>query len=98
MKSAYLMGWHAKVNGATAWATTATVSIKDTSGLSTPFITMAVAALTGNAFVADGSANITQNDAYALNQGSTADKGLVIVGDANGTGSNVVVTIYGVIK
>ena len=30
-KSAYLLGWHAKVNGATAWATTATVSIKDTS-------------------------------------------------------------------
>ena len=63
-----------------------------------PFVTVAVAALTGNAFVDDGSANVTQNDAYALNQGSTADKGLVVVGDANGTGSSVVLTIYGVIK
>jgi len=98
MKSAYLMGWHAKVNGATAWATTATVSIKDTGGLAVPFVTVAVAALTGNAFVDDGSANVTQNHAYALNQGSTADKGLVVVGDANGTGSSVVLTIYGVIK
>lgn len=97
-KSAHLMGWHAKVNGATPWATTATVSIKDTSGLATPFVTMAVAALTADTFVGDFSANVTQNDAYALNVGTANDKGLVIVGNANGTGSNLVVTIYGVIK
>lgn len=97
-KSAYLLGWHAKVNGATAWATTATVSIKDTSGLAVPFVVMAVAALTGNAFVHDGSGSVTKSDAYALNLGSTATRGLVVVGDANGTGSTLVLTVFGVVK
>jgi len=95
-KKAYLLGWHAKVSGATNWATTATCTLRDTSAVS--FVVMAVAALTGNAFVGDHSANITQSSAYALNSGGTADKGLEIVCSANGTGSDLVVTIYGVIK
>lgn len=100
-KSAYLMGWHIKVHGATAWATTANCWIADTSGAGGTgliFVTAAVAALTGNAFVADHSANVTQGDAYALNSGSTATKGLQVACDANGTGSDLVVTVFGTIK
>lgn len=100
-KSAHVMGWHAKVNGATAWATTASCYLADTSGAGGTgviFVTAAVAALTGNAFVGDHSANITQSAAYARNLGGTADYGLQIACDANGTGSDLVVTIYGVIK
>lgn len=97
-KSAYLLGWHAKVNGATAWMTTASCALKDTSGLATPFVTVAVAAMTGNAFIGDHSANVTQNDAYALNLGTAADRGLVLVCNANGSGSDFVVTLFGVTK
>lgn len=100
-KSAYLLGWHAKVNGATAWATTASCYIADSSGAGGTgliFITAAVAALTGNAFIGDHSANITQGDAYALNSGSTAAKGMQVACNANGTGSSLVVTMLGVIK
>ncbi len=100
-KKAYLLGWHAKVNGATAWATTSICRITDTSGaggIGVVFIAAAVAALTGNSFVADYSANITQADAYALNTAGTADDGLQVACDANGTGSDLVVTIYGAVK
>jgi hypothetical protein len=97
-KRAYLLGWHAKVNGATPWATTATCWIRDTAGTSNNFITLAVAALTGNAFIADHSANVTQNSPYAIETGGTADLGIEVACDANGTGSNLVVTVYGVIK
>lgn len=100
-KSAHLMGWHAKVNGATAWATTANCYIADTSGAGGTgiiFVTMAVAALVGNAYVQDASANVTQGDAYSLNSGSTVDKGLLIECNANGTGSDLVVTLFGSIK
>lgn len=97
-KKAYLAGWHAKVNGATAWATVATCQIKDTAAVAVPMVTMAVAALTSNAFVADHSANVTQESAYALGSGTTASKGLQLQCDATGTGSNLVVTLFGVIK
>lgn len=97
-QKAYVVGWHAKVNGATNWATTASCAIKDTSGAATPFVTIAVAALTGNAFIADHSSNVTQEASYARNLGTAADKGLVLVCDANGTGSDLVVTVYGVVK
>lgn len=97
-KKAYVTGWHAKVSGATAWATTASCAVKDTSGAATPFVTMLVAALTGNAFLADHSSNVTQEASYARNLGTAAGKGLVLVCDADGTGSDLVVTVYGVVK
>lgn len=95
-KSAYLLGWHAKVNGATAWATTATCTIQDSA--STGFVQVAVAALTGNAFVGDQTANVTNLSAYSLNLGGMAAKGLRVVCNANGTGSDLVVTLYGSTK
>lgn len=95
-KSVYLLGWHAKVNGATAWSTTATCTIQDSG--STGFAQIAVAALTGNAFVGDLTANVTVLSAYSLNLGGMAAKGLRVVCNANGTGSDLVVTLYGSIK
>lgn len=97
-RKVYLSGFHAEVNGATNWATTATVKIQDTEGTPVDFFTMAVAALTGNALVRPGTANITSEDAYKLGTGSTAGKGIQLKGNANGTGSDLTVTIYGVIK
>jgi hypothetical protein len=100
-KKAYLLGWHAKVNGATSWATTTSCYVADSSGAGGTgvlFVSMAVAALTGNAFVADHSANVTQATAYATNTGTTAAKGLQLACDANGTGSSLVVTLFGVTK
>jgi len=94
----YLAGWHAKINGATPWATTANCWIQDTSGTANIFVTTAVAAMTANAFIGDHSANVTQNDPYALGTGGTADLGLEVACNANGTGSDWVVTLYGVIK
>lgn len=97
-QKAYLLGWHAKINGATAWATTANCWIQDTGGTSVIFVTTAVAAMTGNAFLVDGTASITQQTPYSLGTGGTTDLGLEIACNANGTGSNWVVTVYGVIK
>ncbi|TGL39638.1 hypothetical protein EHQ53_14040 [Leptospira langatensis] len=84
-----------KVNGATNWATTANVKIQDTNGTPVDFMTYLVAALTGNAFVGLTSANVTVENALALQTGGTAGKGLQIKGDANGTGSTLYVTVYG---
>jgi hypothetical protein len=93
---AYVAGWHAKVNGATPWATTATCSIADSGSIS--FVSIAVAALTANAYIVDTTANVTLQNAYTLNTGGGADKGLQVYCNANGTGSDLVVTVYGVIK
>lgn len=95
-KKVYVTGVRMKVNGATLWATTATVKVQDTSAVD--FVTTTVAALTANAYVSETSANVTAENAMALGTGGTATKGLQIKGDANGTGSNLVVTVFGVIK
>lgn len=97
-KKIYVTGFHAKVNGATEWATTATVKIQDTNGTPVEFATMAVAALTANALVFPMTSNITPAAAFTLGTGGTVAKGLVLKGDANGTGSDLVVTVYGFIK
>ncbi len=96
-KTAYLMGWRAVVNGATAWGTTTSCSIKDSSGLAVPFIEVPVSLLGGNAYVVD-SASVNHSAAYSLNVGSTPSRGLVLVCDADGTGSDLVVTMYGSVK
>jgi len=97
-KKAYLLGWRAKVNGATPWGTVATCWIQDTGGTSHIFVEVPVSAMTANAFVGDHSAGVVQAAPYALNQGGTADLGIEVACDSNGTGSSWVVTVYGVIK
>jgi hypothetical protein len=84
-----------KVGGGTNWATTATVKVQDTNGTPVDFVTYAVAALTGNAFVALPTANVTVENALCLQTGGTVNKGLQVVGNANGTGSTLTVTVYG---
>ena len=96
-KKIYLSGFVAKVNGATPWATTTTVKLQDTNGTPVVFSTMAVAALSANAEVRPGSANVTSGSAYALGSGGTAANGITIAGDAAGTGSDLVVTAWGYI-
>ena len=97
-KKVYVTGFVAKVNGSTAWSTTANVKIQDSNGTPVVFFTALVAALTGNAEVRPGTSNITSGAAYNQGTGGTAAKGLQIVGDANGAGSDLVVTVHGFIK
>lgn len=93
-KKVYLLGFIARVNGATGWGTTATVKVQDTNGTPVDFVTMAVAALTNAARVVPGTANVTLEDAFAKGSGGTAGKGLQLKGDANGTGSDLIVTVW----
>lgn len=92
----YVDGFNGRVNGATVWATTANVKIQDTSAVD--FVTTLVADMTANARVYKDSTNTTFEDAASLGTGGTTGKGLQLVGDANGTGSDYVVTVWGVIK
>jgi hypothetical protein len=92
----YLMGFHAYVNGATPWATTATCAIGDT--VSVTYATVAVAAMTANAYITDTTANVTLGDAFQRNLGGTTAKGVQISCNANGTGSDFVVTVFGTMK
>jgi len=96
-RKVFLQGFIGRVNGATNWATTATVKIQDTNGTPVDFVTAAVAALTGNSRVVPGTANVTLENAYANGTGGTLSKGLQLKGDANGTGSDLIVTVWGII-
>lgn len=98
-KKCYLTGFLMTVDGATVWATTANVKIQDTNGTPVDFATVLVALLTNAARVGcEPKTNLTLEDAFALGTGGTAAKGLQVVGDANGTGSDLVVQVWGVIK
>jgi hypothetical protein len=94
----YVQGFVAKNDGATEWATTATVKIQDKEATPVDFVTIAVAALTANAKVFPLTANVTNEDAFVEGSGGTAGKGLQVAGDANGTGSDLKVTVWGVIR
>lgn len=94
--SAKLAKWHAYVNGGTGWGTTATCVIEDTAG--NDLITIAVAALTSNTFIDDGSANVTKEERYRIGTGGAADAGLQISCNANGTGSDLVFVLSGSVQ
>lgn len=94
--SAKLAKWHAYVNGATVWGTVATCTIEDTAG--NDLVNIAVAALTGDTFIDDGSANVTKEARYRLGTGGAVDQGLRVVCDANGTGSDLVFVLSGSIQ
>lgn len=98
-RKVYVMGWVAKVSGATNWATTATLTIEDTAAVA--FSTVTVNAATTNGNVVSGpfsSSNVVLNGPMAIGTGGTAAKGVQIKGDANGTGSDWIVSVWGVIK
>ena len=52
------------------------------------------APLTNAARVVPGTANVTLEDAFAKGSGGTPGKGLQLKGDANGTGSDLIVTVW----
>lgn len=97
-KKVYIEKAYANVNGSTAWGTTATVAIQDTAGSPVAGITYAVAGLTANATLQESAAaNVTLGTAVSQGAGFTASKGIVVKGNANGTGSDLIVTVYGFI-
>lgn len=96
-KKVILQGFILKVNGGTLWATTTEVKIQDKAGSPNDFVTIAVAALAANATVFPSSADVTLENPMALGTGGSDGKGLQIVGDANGTGSNIVISAWGVL-
>lgn len=91
----YIYDFHARVNGTTGWGTTATVKVQDRATVPVDFITFAVAAMTNQARLFPGTANVTIENAYSLMTGGTVDKGIRMIGNANGTGSDFVCTIIG---
>jgi hypothetical protein len=97
-RKAYVSQAFFSVDGGTNWATTANVFLQDTAASPVVGITAAVAALTANAMVQIGSTNITLAAPVADGAGFTTAKGLNIAGNANGTGSNLIVTIFGCIQ
>lgn len=107
-RKVYITSFRATVNGATAWTagTSGTVftklTLSDTNGTVIPFADILLAALTANAVIHATTSNVTLKDAYLLNTGGTAAKGLQIAGNSAattpGVGSDVVVTVSGFIK
>lgn len=99
-RKVYIHGYISRVNGATNWATTTSIKVQDTNGTAVDFVTIAVNAGTtnGNIRTVPGNANVTLEDAFANGSGGTAGKGLQIKGNANGTGSDMIVTVWGLIK
>lgn len=96
-----ILGFNAKVAGATNWATTATVILQGNSSENAA-ITMAVAALTGNAFVGPNTSNVTIGVPYyspgTASLGFELGEGMTLIGDANGTGSTLVFNVWGLIE
>lgn len=96
-KKAYVNQVFFSVDGGTNWATTATVTLQDTAGSPVVGCTVAVAGLTGNAMLTLTNTNVTLAAPIADGVGFTTAKGLDIAGNANGTGSNLLVTVFGCI-
>jgi hypothetical protein len=92
-KKVYLHSIFASVDGATEWATVTKVSVKDSADVEGASFAVADLLANANLTIADA----TLADPIAQGTGFTAAKGLVIVADANGTGSNLIVTVFGYI-
>lgn len=98
-RKVYLEGGLARVNGTTVWGTTATVKVQDTNGIPVDLITLAVAGLGSQSRLSFiNQSNVTLEDAYSKGTGTTVAKGIQVVGDVNGTGSDLIVTVWGWIK
>ena len=94
-KKAYVSKIYFSVDGGTKWETTANVTLQDTAAV--VGATVAVAGLAANAMIDEGDTNVTLGEAIADGDGFTAGKGLDIAGNANGTGSDLIVTVFGCI-
>lgn len=96
-KKAYVSKIYFSVDGETAWATTTSVTLQDTADTPEVGATVAVAGLIANAMIDEGNTNVTLAAPIADGDGFTTAKGLDIAGDANGTGSDLIVTVFGCI-
>ena len=85
------------MDGDDDWASTANVTLQDTANTPVVGASVAVAGLVGNAMIDEGNSNVTLGEAIADGDGFTEGKGLDIAGDANGTGSDLIVTVFGCI-
>lgn len=94
-QSAFITAFHGLVNGSTAWATTTSCSIQDTNGTPVSFASIAVAAMTANAYIVPSTSGVTLGTAFSTGTGGTAAAGIDLKCNANGTGSTFVVTIEG---
>lgn len=97
-RKVYLQGYLLKVDGATDWGTTATVKIQDKNAVAVDFVTLDASMLDGNEKHGPWSDSATIEDAFAEGTGGTAAKGLQVKGNANGTGSDIKLTVWGVIQ
>lgn len=98
-RTLYLQGFIAKVDGATAWTTLTSLKLQDTNGTAVDLATILAAALTGNARLVPGTANVTLEDAFCKGTGATQGKGLQALANVNaGAGSTLSLTVWGVIK
>ena len=96
-KKVYVNQVIGNVSGSTVWATTATVAVQDTAGSPVAGVTYAVAGMTANATLYLNTANVTVAAPISQGAGFTAGKGLNLKGNANGTGSDFIVTVTGYI-
>lgn len=90
----YLSQFHAQVNGSTGWTTTTSCAVQDTTGA----VFLSITNLSANAYLTPSSPSATRSNAYSLGAGSTPGAGLDLVCSANGSGSPLVVTLFGVIQ
>lgn len=93
-QKAYLEGFHAQVNGGTTWVSGPSCQIQDTTG--TAFVS--ITSLTANTYFSGSSTNTTRSAPYYLGSGGAATAGLDLVCTANGAGSPLVFTLFGVVK
>jgi len=91
----YVSKIYFSVDGATEWETTATVTLQDTADTPVVGATADVAGLTANAMIDEGDTNVTLAAPVADGDGFTAAKGLDIAGNDDGTGSDLIVTVFG---
>ena len=96
-KKAYVSKIYFSVDGDTKWETTANVTLQDTAEPPVVGATVLVASLIANAMFDEGDTDVTLAAPIADGAGFTTAKGLDIVGDADGTGSDLIVTVFGCI-
>ena len=94
-KKVYILNAFFTNTGATLWATTTIVKIQDTSAV--VGITVPVANLGANAINQMATTGIILGAPVSQGAGFTANKGINLIGDVNGTGSNLAVTVMGYI-
>lgn len=95
-KKVYVDGFKINVSGTNGWAA-GTVTIRDSS--TNAFAAVANTALTNAAYVTPvTAAGVTLSAPFKANTGSATAKGLQVIGSTNTTGSDLNVTVHGVIK